>query len=112
MGARIGKGETSTVVFFFFFFTRGLRYPSCGLSERISGASGRRKSEARQQTLPNFFQKKNFFFEGKKRILYRMFPITGKPENRKGGHLAWMGQDLERVGVGDGKRRSRIKCKK
>lgn len=99
MGARIGKGETSTVVFFFFFFTRGLRYQSCGLSERISGASGRRKSEARQQTLPNFFQKKNFFFEGKKRILYRMFPITGKPENRKRGAF---GMDGARFGEGGG----------
>lgn len=42
-----------------------------------------------------------------------MFPITGEPENRKGGgSLAVMGPDLERVGVGGGKRRGRVKGKK
>lgn len=60
---------------------------------------------------PILLEKK--FFKGKKRIVDRMFPITGEPENKKGGGLlAWMGQDLERVGVGGGKRLSRIKCKK
>lgn len=61
--------------------------------------------------MSDFVRKK--IFKGKKRIVDRMFPITGEPENKKGGGLlARMGQDLERVGVGGGQRLSRVKCKK
>lgn len=58
--------------------------------------------------------------KGKKRTVDRM-DVSDYGEGVGGGgeesreqkerRLAWMGQNLERVGVGGGKRRSRVKCK-
>lgn len=98
---RLGQGKVNrrSWSFSFFFITRSLRYTSWGLIASNPGASGRRKSEARQQTLPDFVRRKNV--KGKKRIVDRMFPITGEPENRKGVGVwhgwgkIWRGWGLE-----------------
>lgn len=84
--------------FSFFCFTRGLRYRSWGLSKRISGVSGRRKSEARQQTLTNFFRKKIFSRE-RKESSTGCFQLQGSQRTERGGAF---GMDGARFGEGGG----------